>query len=79
MSLGLLEKGVCYDQHVLLTKLLASALLHFGASQVALVVKKLPVSAGDVKEAGLISGWGRSSGGGHGNPLQCSCVEHPDG
>ena len=28
-SLGLLKKGVCYDQCVLLTKLLAFALLHF--------------------------------------------------
>jgi len=28
-SLVLLEKGVCYDQHVLLVKLLAFALLHF--------------------------------------------------
>ena len=26
---GLLEKDVCYDQHVLLTKLLAFPLLHF--------------------------------------------------
>ena len=26
---GLLEKDVCYDQHVLLTKLLAFALIHF--------------------------------------------------
>ena len=26
---------------------------------------------------GLIPGWGRSSGGWHGNPLQCSCLEDP--
>ena len=25
----------------------------------------------------LIPGWGRSSGGGHGNPLQYSCLENP--
>ena len=43
-----------------------------GASQVALV-DSLPV-AGDT---GLIPGWGRSLGGGHGNPLQCSCLENP--
>ena len=24
-----------------------------------------------------IPGWGRSPGGGHGNPLQCSCLENP--
>ena len=26
---------------------------------------------------GSIPGSGRSSGGGHGNPLQCSCVQNP--
>ena len=31
------------------------------ASQVALVVKNLPASAGDVREAGLIPGLGRWS------------------
>ena len=25
----------------------------------------------------MIPGWKRSSGGGHGNPLQCSCLENP--
>ena len=48
-----------------------------GASQVALVVKHLPASAGDVGNEGLIPGLGRSLGGGHGNPLQCSCLENP--
>ena len=49
------------------------------AFQVALVVKKnLPASAGDIRDAGLISGSGRSpGGGGHGNPLQYSCLENP--
>ena len=28
---------------------------------------------------GSIPGLGRSSGGGHGNPLQCSCLENPHG
>ena len=28
---------------------------------------------------GLIPGLGRSPGGGHGNPLQCSCLENPQG
>ena len=35
----------------------------------ALVVKNLPANAGDARDAGLISGSGRSPGGGHGNPL----------
>ena len=49
------------------------------ASQAALVVKTPPASAGDVRDVGSISGSGRSSGGGHGNPLQCSCLENPMG
>ena len=38
------------------------------------VVKNLPVDAGD---AGCILGWGRSRGGGNGNPLQYSSLENP--
>ena len=38
------------------------------ASQVALVIKNPPANAGDIRDMGLISGSGRSSGGGHGNP-----------
>ena len=37
------------------------------------VVKNLPANAGDV---GLIPWSGRSPGGGHGNPLQYSCLEN---
>ena len=29
--------------------------------------------------AGSVPGWGRSPGGGHGNPLQDSCLENPHG
>ena len=47
------------------------------ASQVVLVVKNLPASPGDVRDAGSILGSGRSPGGGHGNPLQYSCLENP--
>ena len=47
-----------------------------GASQAALVVKNLPASAGDMRDLGSISGWGRSPGGGHGNPLQYSCLKN---
>ena len=46
-------------------------------SNAALVVKKPPASAGDIRDAGLIPGLGRSSGGGNGNPLQHSCLENP--
>ena len=44
---------------------------------VALVVKNLPANAGDMRDAGLIPGSGRSPGGGQGNTLQYSCLENP--
>ena len=47
------------------------------ASQVVLVVRNLPASAGNIRDAGLIPGLGRAPGGGHGNPLQYSCLENP--
>ena len=42
-----------------------------------LVVKKLPAHAGDAGDVGSIPGLGKSPGGGHGNPLQYSCLENP--
>ena len=39
------------------------------------MVKNPPANAGDVRDAGLIPGTGRSAGGRHGNPLQYSCLE----
>ena len=48
-----------------------------GAFQVELVEKNLPANAGDIRYGGSIPGSGRSPGGGHGNPLQCSCLENP--
>ena len=47
------------------------------ASQMAKVVKNLPAKAGDIRDLGSIPGSGRSPGGGHGNPLQYSCLENP--
>ena len=38
------------------------------------MVKNPPANAGDV---GSIPGLGRSSGDENGNPLRCSCLEHP--
>ena len=49
----------------------------FRASQVVLVVKYLPVNAGDDRNVGLIHGSGRTPGVGNGNPLQYSCLENP--
>ena len=41
------------------------------------MVKNLPANARDIRDAGSIPGLGRSPGGGHGNPLQYSCLENP--
>ena len=41
------------------------------------MVKNPPANAGDVKDVDLIPGWGRSSGGAHGNPVQYCCLENP--
>ena len=48
-----------------------------GASQVVLVVKKLPASARDIRDVGSIPGVGGSHGGGYGNSLQYSGLEKP--
>ena len=34
-------------------------------------------NTGDIKDTDSIPGLGRSPGGGHGNPLQYSCLENP--
>ena len=41
------------------------------------MVKNLPANARDARDSGLISGLERSPGGGHGKPLQYSCLENP--
>ena len=42
-----------------------------------LLLKNLPVNAGDIRDASSIPALGRSTGGGYGNPLQYSCLENP--
>ena len=46
-------------------------------TQAVLMVKNPPANAGDIRDADLILGSGRSLGGRHGNPLQYSCLENP--
>ena len=41
------------------------------------MVKNPPANAGNIRDVGFIPGLGRSPGGGHGNPLQYSCLENP--
>ena len=57
--------------------------VYLWASHLALLVKKPPANAGDIRNerdirnAGLIPALGRSPGGRHGNPLQYSCLPNP--
>ena len=52
---------------------------HTRVSQVTRVAKTIPTNAGDIRDTSSILGLGRSPGGGHNNPLQCSCLENPHG
>ena len=58
--------------------ILPKATYRFNAipSQVLLVVINLPANAGDIRDTGLIPGFGRSPVGGRGNPFQYSCLEN---
>ena len=47
------------------------------SSKVVLAVKISPANAGDVRTLRSIPGLRRSTEGGYGNPLQCSCLENP--
>ena len=47
------------------------------STQVELVVVNASANAGDVRNTGSIPGLRRSPRGGHGNPLQYSCLENP--
>ena len=63
-----IRKGALHGNYI--------TLLHFGG--ICKIYRVFPgglvknplANAGDVRDAGLISGLGRSPGGGHGNPLQ---------
>ena len=50
---------------------------HLGLPLPRLVVKNLPANSGDIRDVGSVPEEGRSSGGGHGNPLQDSCLGNP--
>ena len=41
------------------------------------MVRNPPAKAEDLRDMGAIPGLGRAPGGGHGNPLQYSCLENP--
>ena len=57
-------------------RLCISDLIMYGASLIAQLVKNLPA----MRETWVRSvGWEDPPGGGHGNPLQYSCLENPHG
>ena len=64
------------EQFISSLALLASS-LPLVASQVSVVVKNLSANAGGARDSGWIPESGRSPGGGHGCPLQYSCLENP--
>ena len=41
------------------------------------MVKNTPTNTGNLRDAGLIPGLGRSPRQGNGNPLQYTCLENP--
>ena len=41
------------------------------------MIRNSPTNPRVVRDVGSVSGLGRSLGGGHGNPLQYSCLENP--
>ena len=60
------------------TPKIVGIILHSLASsfQVALVVKNPPADTGDKRDMGSIPESGKSPEGGHGNPLQFSCLKN---
>ena len=68
--------GVCIEREITIEYSLP--LHHQGSLFSACIgVKRLSVSAGDIRDTGLIPGSGRFPGGGSGNPLQYSYLENP--
>ena len=59
--------------------ILIEVLLICGASLMAQQVKESACNAGDAGDVSLIPGSGRSTGEGHGKPLQYSSLENPHG
>ena len=54
-----------------------SSPLDSGRNMAIVMAKNLPANAEDRRDVGSIPGPGRSPGGGHGNPLQYSCLDNP--
>ena len=65
-----------FTEHLLSTGHCVDALCLGRNSQVVLEVKNPHANVGDRRDAGLIPGSGRSTGGGYRDPLQDSCLEN---
>ena len=48
----------------------------YASTQVVLMVKNPPANAGDMRDAGVILGLGKTPGEGSGNPLQYPCLDN---
>ena len=57
--------------------ILQAGILEWVAISLSKKGKNLSGKAGDLRDAGLNPGLGRSPGGGHGNPLKYSCLVKP--
>ena len=68
-------KEWCSIWHMMLVIIISCR--YIWVSQVVLVIKNTPANAGNIGDAGLIPGLGRSPGWGHGYPFQYSCLENP--
>ena len=68
---------VCIYIYIYIYICLLYSFIYITISQEVLVVKNTPAKAGDVKDMDSIPESERSSGEGHGNPLQHSCLDNP--
>ena len=72
----MVNKNCCFSVQQKTAQSQISKLL-YTSRVVARVVKNPSASAGAAGDLGLISGSGRTPGGGQGSPLQYSCLENP--
>ena len=71
-----IQAGILLSEPVRVPHPINSHQYYWGASQMPLVVKNPLGQCKRLKDTGSIPGSGRSPGGGHGNPLQYSCLEN---
>ena len=75
---GSSQRGICHKLSLGYLQLLDLVEIYLYPSPGMVVeVKNLPAKARDIRYAGSVPGFGRSSGGGYSNPLQYSCLENP--